>query len=368
MNEDPEDDPIDAAGVAPELGSSTAAPPIAPRAAPVVRAGVAPPRDSTPGQPAGATDLYVPTAEEVWERIGRVLRTEFPRLRREVRDDLLSAFFVLWCEAWYELLLEQEVRHWKAWLSNRVRWRVKDYLRSPGHRADSYLGEGGKNEGPEDQPGLARHSSLAGAIRLDEDPIEESEWRRLHAHVWEQLPERHRVVLLVYAENHRGDIADRSDAARVATGRLGLKSPLTENAYSIRVTRAARHFIEALSKVDESWDHEFERILVSEQGKRVVWACSHRKVDSEWWLGSDEQAVFSVAVEVTLGWRARSDALREASARLPGAIGQTEFDTILQGALDKLEGVGQGPFLNTRLMMEYVAENWDRVVRPTEEA
>ena len=328
-------------------------------------------RDAMPGpaedeEALQALDVYIPTAEEVWDRIGRVLRTRFSTLRPELIEDLRAAFYIRWCETWCERLVRDRVRHWKTWLRHLICWRTTDYLRSPRHRADGLLGKsGGDDDDREDQSGTPRHTTRRGAVPLEDDPLEESEWRRAHARAWERLPERHRIVLLVYVQAHSGSIPDREEAARVATERLGLRSPLTENAYSIRVTRAAQHLIAKLSKIDWSWDHEFERLLVAEQGKRVVWACTNKKVDKRWWLDGREQAVFSVHVEISLGWRPRSDGPPEAARRLGRSLDQYAFDAVLRDALTKLEGVGEGPFLNRRLMMEYVAANWDRVQRPT---
>jgi hypothetical protein len=212
---------------------------------------------------------------------------------------------------------------------------------------------------------MRQHTAARGALDgTFDDPIEEADWMRAHARAWESLPDRHRIVLLVCTAEYFGEIPDRVASAGEATVRLGLTSSLSENAYSIRITRAGRAWIEALGKVDPGWDHEFERLLVAEQGKRVMWGCTRRKVDEKWWLDRVEQAVFSVTVELALRRRARATALAEAARRAGQPLSQADFDAALVGAQAKLEGVGAGPFYNTRMMMEYVAERWDAVQPP----
>ncbi len=316
-----------------------------------------------------AVTTYMPTGEEVWERIWQVLASGF-RLRREVAEDLRSHFFECWCVSWAEEFERKEVVYWKTWIANRVRWRTKDYLRSESthRRIEKMLGTrepgGGGSEGTDD--GEERHHTAHDGAYVDhcEDPLEAEEWERLYSHAWEQLDEKHQIALLLQDAVKSSDLPDRDAAAAEATRRLNLPEPLSANAWSIKVTRAQDAWLDLLSKVDPAFDHLLEQGLIEQQGKRVAWACRNMKVADRFWLTELEQSVYSVVIEAALGHREQQTALVAAAKRAGRPLAQAEFDQTLEDLLGKLHGLTEGPFLDERRLMEYVAERWDAVQRP----
>jgi len=312
----------------------------------------------------------LPPAQELWTFVRAVLKNRFSTaLSEEEAQDLQGAIFEWWCECGAERFLQDEVRSWRAWVGRVTGNRALDFIRARS-RHRRILRSLGASSGP--PPGAADEDSDGAEVRYlkregqvgdpgFDDPVEAREWGEAQQIAWEQLAEKDRVVLRTWARERLGELPDKAAAAAEATEQLGLRAPLSYNAFSIRVTRAREQLYELLGKHDISWDLEFEKILVARQGKRLLPACVNRK-EAPGGLDSAERAVFSVAIEVGLRRRSSASALGEAALRSGGApLQAAAYDALLASARAKLVAVAGGELLDERALFEYLAKRWAAV-------
>jgi len=180
-------------------------------------------------EPIGLESPTTPEPADVWRFIwAYAWRTYGGALSEEDVEDVQAEIFEWWCEHGLWQALERRAS-WRSWVAGRIRWRVIDRFRRAArwNRVVSRL----------------RHEPAG-----DPTPGPEADEEPARPRYLDRLPERHRVVLLLWLDVREGRLR-REEAAERATELLYRKRPLSVNAFNIRLTRA-KAALRALARDD----------------------------------------------------------------------------------------------------------------------